>query len=111
MLRVRRMTLETRCPECDVLVKVENRSVILTLITDDRGEYRFRCPLCEQDVTKLADAEVLARLRQAGIRAVNEVPPQRGGPPLDEDDLIEFGRSLEGGDPWAELDGRSSLPG
>lgn len=92
------------CPDCGE-VKVWQHTMSLLLYPDDTGHYVFRCAGCGEMVTRPASETAVKLLVSVGVPASRIRPRRVTGPRLTEDDLIEFGRSLEseGGGPWREL--------
>lgn len=92
------------CPDCGE-VKVWQHGMSLLLYPDNTGHYVFRCPECREMVTRSATAATVKLLMSVRVPVSRIRPRCVLGPRLTEDDLIEFGRSLEseGGDPWREL--------
>jgi predicted RNA-binding Zn-ribbon protein involved in translation (DUF1610 family) len=88
-------TIRARCPECgDVQLGVDD----LTVHVPDGerlGTYRFRCPHCDQTVTREATARIVQLLTDAGVNAEHwqwpaEQHEPRRGPALTPDDLLDF---------------------
>lgn len=95
--------------EIDGEVKVWATAMSLLVRPDGTGHYVFRCPDCREMVTREAPPHVVKLLRSVHVAETKIRPHADGAPRLTEDDLIDFGRSLHGGDPWAELG--ASQPG
>ena len=85
-------TIRTTCPACgEVDLRPEEiRLEVPQDVTD--GEYGFRCPACAQDVSKEADATIVALLVSAGVRQTVPLGP------LSLDDMIELHFALEAPD-------------
>lgn len=92
---------------CEVTVASSTMSMLVR--PNGSGHLTFKCPRCLDTVTQEVDAHVVRTLR--GVYCPETVVPSRPGPPITEDDLIDFGRSVErGDDPWTELTATASSP-
>lgn len=80
------------CSLCgDVILSIKEVSI-------DGSRYFFRCPCCEQPISRPASARILRILRAAG--APDKTPE---APPFTSDDLLDFHLALEREDWWEEL--------
>jgi len=67
---------------------------------DGQGTYTFRCPTCDERVSKVAEPVVVEVLLASGValeawRLPAELAERPGGPPITHDDLLEFHLELE----------------
>lgn len=93
--------LELRCRECQCQVVLDPATVFLT--HDQRhaeGDYMFRCPNCGATQRRRANGAAIRMLRVAG--ATIEV--HAGGPPINEDDLLDLMNDLAADPPEADVD-------
>lgn len=68
----------------------------LLLVTSVHGtRYAWRCAGCGAHVSKHAEGAAVGPLVTSGVKRVTVQPEVGVGPPITEDDLIEFGRQLE----------------
>lgn len=101
-------TIKATCPSCgDVDLKPRDITVVVAPAAG-WANYQFRCPSCEEPITKTADEEVVTLLRGAGVRVEKlHIPAEalelRFGPPIADDDLIDFGLRLSGIDRLVEV--------
>lgn len=94
-------TIKASCCTCGE-VELSPRDITLNVSArmPERSHYVFDCPVCKDRVEKPAGDDVIALLVHGGL--VNKTPweppthPEDppGGPPLTEDDLIQFGLLL-----------------
>jgi predicted RNA-binding Zn-ribbon protein involved in translation (DUF1610 family) len=88
--------IRTNCPRCG---EVEMEASVVLLSVDEAsgvGSYSFVCPDCLEVVEKPADQKIVTLLLSAGVE-VHETARLElssrtlpGGPPLTNDDLIDF---------------------
>ncbi len=101
-------TIKATCPSCgDVDLKPRDITVVVAPAAG-WATYQFNCPSCEEPITKPADEEVVTLLRGAGVRVEKLHIPAEAlelhfGPPLVQDDLIDFGLRLSGTDRLVEV--------
>lgn len=93
--------LELRCRECRQQVVLDPEHVFLTHDrSHTKGTYVFRCPACDVSQRRSANGAAIRMLRVAGV--VTEV--HAGGPPLNEDDLLDLMNDLAADPPEADVD-------
>ena len=98
-------TVRAQCPTCgDVRLRIDQLTVRVCDDTRTPGMYRFRCPACEQVVSRDASARIVDLLMSAG--AIHErwawpaeLTERPLGPPLTPDDLLDLHVLLED-DTW-----------
>lgn len=101
-------TIKATCPSCgDVDLKPRDITVVVAPAAG-WAHYQFRCPTCEEAITKSADEEVVTLLRGAGVRVEKLHIPAEAlelhfGPPIADDDLIDFGLRMSGIDRLVEV--------
>lgn len=101
-------TIKATCPTCgDVDLKPRDITVVVAPAAG-WANYQFHCPGCEESITKIADEEVVTLLRGAGVRVEKLHIPAEAlelhfGPPIADDDLIDFGLRLGGSDRLVEV--------
>jgi len=88
---------KTICESCGP-VTVNADRFRLTLDDEGAGFYRFECPICGHDQTRVASPPVVTVLLSAGGRLTNE--HEHGL--ITDDEIDEFTRGFDG-DIWAEL--------
>jgi hypothetical protein len=69
-------------------------------ITNDRGEYAFRCPVCRMTVVKGAEPRTIDLLVASGVALDTwtlpaELHELHQGAPISHDDLLDFHHLLE----------------
>ena len=74
--------------------------VLRVCMDDGRGEYAFRCPTCEERVSKAAEPVVVEVLLASGVALEAwsfpaELAERPSGPPITYDDVLEFHLELE----------------
>ena len=93
-------TIRASCPTCGD-VELTTRDVrVLVCSTTNQGSYAFRCPTCELQVAKAADARIVDVLVSSGVRlSVWHLPAEldepHAGDPISYDDLLEFHFELQ----------------
>ena len=101
-------TIKATCPTCgDIDLKPRDIHVVVAPAAG-WATYSFVCPTCEDDVTKSADDEVVTLLRGAGVTVERVHVPAKAlelhfGPPIDADDLIDFGLTLSATDALVQV--------
>lgn len=97
-------TIKATCPMCgDVDLtprQVRVRVVEAIVETDSRRSYAFSCPVCQAEVEKSADDEVVRLLTSAGVRVERQAVPAEAreshhGSPIGYDDLLDLVLWLE----------------
>lgn len=79
--------LEVRCRACEQQVQVDPETVILHHNPDrTHGTYAYGCPNCGERVRRHATGSGINLLLSAGV----EGHKHAGGPPLDNDDLLDL---------------------
>ena len=96
-------TIKATCPSCGDVDLSPGDITIVTAPAAGWSTYQFLCPSCEEDITKSADDEVVTLLRGAGVKVEKMHVPAEAleshfGPPLAQDDLIDFGLRLSASD-------------
>ncbi len=100
-------SIRAECPSCgDVRLRPADLTVRLFAADDDGGVYTFVCPKCAEWVTRKASARIVALLVSAGVRRDVVSPPAEAfephsGPPIDNDDLLDFHFLLQS-DGWVQ---------
>ena len=93
-------TIRASCLDCgDVELTTEDVTVRVCL-DDDRGEYRFTCPVCSMVTAKPADHRTIDLLVRLGVHMDTWTLPaelfeKRSGREINHDDLLEFHNLLE----------------
>jgi hypothetical protein len=101
-------TIKATCPTCGD-VDLKPRDIHVTVApAAGWATYQFVCPACADEITKAADDEVVTLLRGAGVRVEQlHVPAEalefKAGPPIGQDDLIDFGLRLSLADRLVEV--------
>lgn len=98
-------TIRANCPSCgDVQLRATDL-VVRVCSDDEQGSYCFRCPSCEQAVSKEASRRIVDLLVSSGVRMqVWRLPAELrearyAGPAIAPDDLLDFHLMLAG-DEW-----------
>ena len=93
-------TIRASCLDCgDVELTTEDVTVRVCL-DDDRGEYRFTCPVCSMVTAKPADHRTIDLLVRLGVHMDTWTLPaelfeKRSGREINHDDLLEFHNLME----------------
>ena len=88
-------TIRAACPACGD-VKLRSRDLTVRVCAEnDLGTYSFVCPRCAEPVARDATPRILALLVSAGVRTEvwhqpAELAEHPDGPPLTNDDLLDF---------------------
>ena len=89
-------TVRAQCPECgDVKLQIHDLTVRVCLDERTHGAYRFRCPHCDQTVSRDASPRIVDLLVSAGApreiwRWPAELAERPDGPALTPDDLLDL---------------------
>ena len=89
-------TVRAQCPVCgDVKLEIHDLTVRVCADEGASSVYRFRCPICEETVSRDASARIVDLLVSAGAPQElwtwpAELAEQRDGPPLTPDDLLDL---------------------
>ncbi len=100
-------TIRASCETCgDVELTTADVRVRICL-NDNRGEYSFRCPICNMTVAKSAETRTIDLLVASGVAMETwtlpaELDEPREGNPITHDDLLEFHRQLSDTSSWDE---------
>lgn len=111
-------TIRARCPSCGI-VDMELSAISLSV---EVGVYAFTCPMCEDEITRVASRTTLLLLTAAGVPtsapgeiSVTDLPsleeelpfddwsPDPEAPPFTANDLIDFHFRLMEDDELHEL--------
>ena len=98
-------TVRAQCPVCgDVKLAIHDLTVRVCADDGTPSVYRFRCPICEETVSRDASARIVDLLVSAGAphelwRWPAELDERRDGPMLTPDDLLDL-HVLLSGDGW-----------
>lgn len=109
-------TIKATCPSCgDVDLKPGDIHVIVAPAAG-WATYAFECPACSDQITKSADDEVVTLLRGAGVTVERVHVPAEAlelhfGPPIGQDDLIDFGLNLRMTDRLVQVLTHETAPG
>lgn len=88
-------TIRASCGACGD-VQLTTRDVNVRVCTsNEQGEYRFTCPVCDMVVVKPAEPRTIDLLVAAGVEMTTWALPRemfecRSGDPITHDDLIDF---------------------
>lgn len=99
-------SIRAHCPDCgDVHLRAGDLTVRVCS-DDEAGSYTFRCPACDQPVSKSASTRIVELLVSSGVRMQvwrrpAELSERHHGPTLTPDDLLDFHLRLERED-WFE---------
>jgi uncharacterized heparinase superfamily protein len=96
-------TIRATCSQCgDVQLTTADVSVRVCT-SNEQGEYRFRCPTCQEMVIRSAEPRTIDLLLAAGVQystwaLPSELFETHVGNPFTHDDLIDFHTFLEDDD-------------
>lgn len=100
-------TIRASCPDCGDVELTTEDVVVRVCLDDDRGEYRFTCPVCAMVVVKPAEHRTIDLLVASGVQMDTWTLPaelfeSRSGSRIDHDDILDFHRMLDDEDAVAE---------
>lgn len=82
------------CPVCKAESVITPSEVKLVACAHST-RYCWFCGVCGEYVSKKAEPHLVGILITAGVKQIRAEPEVGEGPPITEDDLIEFGRQME----------------
>lgn len=93
-------TIRASCPDCGDVELTTEDVVVRVCLDDDRGEYRFTCPVCSMVVVKPAEHRTIDLLVASGVQMDTWTLPAelfetRSGRRIDHDDILDFHRLLD----------------
>ncbi len=93
-------TIRASCPDCGDVELTTEDVVVRVCLDDDRGEYRFTCPVCAMVVVKPAEHRTIDLLVASGVQMDTWTLPaelfeSRSGSRIDHDDILDFHRLLD----------------
>ena len=93
-------TIRASCPDCGDVELTTEDVVVRVCLDDDRGEYRFTCPICSMVVVKPAEHRTIDLLVASGVQMDTWTLPAelfetRSGRRIDHDDILDFHRLLD----------------
>lgn len=93
-------TIRASCPDCGDVELTTKDVIVRVCLDDDRGEYRFNCPVCAMVVVKPAEHRTIDLLVASGVRMDTWTLPAelfeaRSGSRIDHDDILDFHRLLD----------------
>lgn len=88
-------TIRASCPTCGDVELTTADVRVRVCLNDNRGDYRFRCPICHFMVVKGAESRTIDLLVASGVAMDTwtlpaELNEPRYGAPLTHDDLLDF---------------------
>ncbi len=100
-------TIRASCPDCGDVELTTEDVVVRVCLDDDRGEYRFTCPVCSMVVVKPAEHRTIDLLVASGVQMDTWTLPaelfeSRTGRRIDHDDILDFHKLLDDEDAVAE---------
>ena len=99
-------TIRASCEDCGDVELTTADVRVRVCINDNRGEYSFRCPVCEMTVVKAAEPRTIDLLVASGVAMDTwslpaELEETKMGRPISHDDLLEFHDQLHDDPTWA----------
>lgn len=93
-------TIRASCPDCGDVELTTKDVIVRVCLDDDRGEYRFSCPVCAMVVVKPAEHRTIDLLVASGVQMDTWTLPaelfeSRTGSRIDHDDILDFHRLLD----------------
>lgn len=93
-------TIRASCSDCGDVELTTDDVTVRVCLDDDRGEYRFTCPMCSMVVVKPAEHRTIDLLVASGVHMDTWTLPAelfetRSGRQIDHDDILDFHRLLE----------------
>lgn len=107
-------TIRATCAICGDVQLTTDDVTVRVCTSNDEGEYRFRCPTCDEVVVRSAEQRTIDLLLAAGVEYSTwslpaELFEERSGAPITHDDLIDFHELLSDDEGFqtllGELDG------
>jgi hypothetical protein len=100
-------TIRASCPTCGDVELTTMDVRVRVCLNDNRGDYRFRCPICRFTVVKGAEPRTIDLLVASGVAMDTwslpaELSEPRSGAPISHDDLLDFHDLLNDDDSLAE---------
>ncbi len=98
-------TIRASCETCGDVELTTADVRVRVCINDNRGEYSFRCPVCQMMVVKAAEPRTIDLLIASGVamdtwRLPAELDEPKTGRPISHDDLLEFHDLLHDDQRW-----------
>ena len=93
-------TIRASCPDCGDVELTTADVTVRVCLDDDRGEYRFTCPVCSMVIVKPAEHRTIDLLVASGVHMDTWTLPaelfeKRSGREIDHDDILDFHRLLD----------------
>lgn len=106
-------TIRASCPDCGDVELTTSDVRVRVCLDDDRGEYRFTCPICAMVVVKPAEHRTIDLLVASGVEMDTWTLPAelfeaRSGRQINHDDILDFHRLLA--DENATAEALAALP-
>ena len=92
-------TIRASCPDCGDVELTTADVRVRVCLDDDRGEYRFTCPVCTMVVVKPAEHRTIDLLVASGVEMDTWTLPAelfeaRSGSRITHDDILDFHKML-----------------
>ncbi len=92
-------TIRASCPDCGDVELTTADVKVRVCLDDDRGEYRFTCPVCSMVIVKPAEHRTIDLLVASGVHMDTWTLPAelfetRSGRQISHDDILDFHRFL-----------------
>lgn len=99
-------TIRASCPDCGDVELTTADVRVRVCLDDDRGEYRFTCPICSMVVVKPAEHRTIDLLVASGVEMDTWTLPAelfetRSGLRITHDDILDFHKLLHDEDAMA----------
>ena len=106
-------TIRASCPDCGDVELTTSDVRVRVCLDDDRGEYRFTCPICAMGVVKPSAHRTMDLLFASGVEMDTWTLPAelfeaRSGRQINHDDILDFHRLLA--DENATAEALAALP-
>lgn len=100
-------TIRASCSDCGDVELTTSDVRVRVCLDDDRGEYRFMCPVCSMVVVKPAEHRTIDLLVASGVEMDTWTLPAelfeaRSGHRINHDDILDFHRLLADENAMAE---------
>ena len=88
-------TIRASCPDCGDVELTTADVTVRVCLDDDRGEYRFTCPVCSMVIVKPAEHRTIDLLVASGVHMDTWTLPaelfeKRTGRRISHDDVLDF---------------------
>lgn len=93
-------TIRASCAACGDVQLTTADVTVRVCVSNEQGEYRFRCPSCDELVVRSAEQRTIDLLLAAGVAyktwsLPEEMFERHSGDPISHDDILDFHHLLQ----------------